>query len=313
MNNNPGYTIERLAKHNLEDVAKLHLAVYGKPAAENFFVKKYDTAYTGMMYTGFIAYNNDRIAIGYYGVIPCFLQDGDEIILSAQSADTMTHPLHRYKGLFVELSNMTFDLCRAEGIKLIFGFPNQNSFHGAINKLGWQMTETMDFFQLPVKAVPLEKVAAKFTFLKSFYRKYTQSVLNKYVSRDINIINSVIRDGYAGVHRDADYMLYKSYYNRHIIEISGSTAWIKLHNGLIIGDMNIAPGNFDSAMSGIKKLAKKLGVSTVQFHCSPGTSMHILFSEKYKPVPSFPVLFQVLVPGILLERIKFSFGDMDIF
>ena len=33
--------------------------------------------------------------------------------------------------------------------ELIYGFPNQNSYHGAI-KLGWQMTEMMECFKIPV-------------------------------------------------------------------------------------------------------------------------------------------------------------------
>src|SRR5205085_10256014 len=111
---------------------------------------KYNTAYTSAEYVGYVAYNTQGIAVAYYGVVPCILQCGDEKILSAQSADTMTHPGFRYKGMFVELSNITFDLCKKSGIKIVFGFPNQNSYHGAVHKLGWKMTDTMECFMIPV-------------------------------------------------------------------------------------------------------------------------------------------------------------------
>jgi len=133
------YTVVRLNKDNLKDVAVLHEAVYGIAPAPAYFPKKYNTAYTGTEYVGFIAYNPQNIPVAYYGVIPCFIQHGTEIMLAAQSADTMTDPQHRYKGMFVDLSNLTFKLCRELSIHLIFGYPNQNSYHGAIHKLGWKL------------------------------------------------------------------------------------------------------------------------------------------------------------------------------
>src|SRR5882672_9602253 len=137
---NKEYVIERLNNDRLKDMESLYKAVYGIAAPENYFLKKYDTAYTGAEYLGYIAYNKENIAVAYYGVMPCFIQYNNEIILAAQSGDTMTHPGFRYKGMFVELSKITFELCREVGIRFIFGFPNQNSYHGAVNKLGWKLT-----------------------------------------------------------------------------------------------------------------------------------------------------------------------------
>src|SRR3954451_14581346 len=140
---NDNVKIERLDFSRLKDLEALHKAVYGCLPPNNYFQKKYDTSYTGTSYIGYIAYNKEKFPIAYYGVMPCHIQYKNEIILSAQSGDTMTHPMYRYKGMFVELSRMTFELCKASGIKIVFGFPNQNSYHGAIHKLGWTMTEQM--------------------------------------------------------------------------------------------------------------------------------------------------------------------------
>src|SRR4029077_1085612 len=145
------YFIERMSNDNLEDLSLLHKEVYGAPRPEHYFYKKYDTAYTGVEYVGFIAYNRQNHPVAYYGVIPCFIQWKDEIILAAQSADTMTHPGYRNKGLFAELSGMTFDLCKKSGIRVLFGFPNQNFYRAVINKPGWTTIETMEYFTIPVK------------------------------------------------------------------------------------------------------------------------------------------------------------------
>src|SRR5258708_39658673 len=94
------YSILRLNKDNLTDVARLHSSVYSSaPSYE--FQKKYNTAFTGVEYVAVIAYDKDHQPAAYYGVMPCFIQFEDKIILAAQSGDTMTHPDHRGKGLVV--------------------------------------------------------------------------------------------------------------------------------------------------------------------------------------------------------------------
>src|SRR5262245_14588136 len=94
---NGEYQVARLSRENLKDLERLHFEVYGIAVAADFFLRKYDTAYTGVEWVGFIAYDGDEGPVAYYGVIPCFIQSKSRIILAAQSADTMTHPLHRRK------------------------------------------------------------------------------------------------------------------------------------------------------------------------------------------------------------------------
>ena len=308
-----GYTTERLSKENLPDLANLFAAVYGRKASEGIFEKKYDTVYTGKQYIGFIAYSKDHVAVGYYGVIPCFLKYSGETILAAQSGDTMTHPLYRYKGLFVELSNITFALCRSEGIRIVFGFPNQQSLHGAINKLGWKMTEKMDCFIIPVRTIPLERIAAKFFFLEGVYQKYKRSIVRKYRIPGYGIPNSVINDGFSGVNRDENYLAYKTYHKTEVLQVGQSLIWVTLNTEFIIGDMKVSSNDFDQVMAEIEKLSAKLGIKQIQFQISPGTGLHSLFSKKYKSVPSFPVLFQDFESGLEIDKFKFTFADIDIF
>jgi len=308
------YTVVRLNKDNLKDVAGLHAAVYGVAPAPDYFPKKYNTAYTGSGYVGFIAYNPQGMAVAYYGVIPCLIQNGTEIMLAAQSADTMTHPQHRYKGMFVNLSNLTFELCRELGIHLIFGFPNQNSYHGAVQKLGWKMTEMMDCFMIPVGGIPMESFSKRFTFINNIYTRYIKFILKKYIIKQKGVTSSVTRDHFAGIYRDAAYMEYKTYSPARVIEVGNSKIWINIKGGLLIGDMEaVDEKNFTTVMNKLKSLAKRLGVKKMQFHCSPGTSLHSLFSLHYKAEPSYPVLFQDFGSAIQPEKIKFTLADIDIF
>jgi len=308
------YSITRLSKDNLADVGKLYTEVYGSAPAIDYFLKKYDTAYTGVENVGFIAYNTDNMPVAYYGVIPCFIQYGNKIMLAAQSADTMTHPRHRYKGMFVELSNMTFDLCRQLDILILFGFPNQNSYHGAVNKLGWKMTGTMTCFTIPVKTLPLESLSKKINIFNKLYKLYNSFILDKNLLPLLGVTNSVIADGFAGVYRSDEYLYYKTYNPTKVISIDDSKIWINDKRGLVIGDMeSINEMNFNVVINKLKKIAKKLGRRQIQFHCSPGTSLHEFFTANYKATPSYPMLFQDFGSAIPPEKVRFTFADIDIF
>ena len=307
------YSFARLGKDNLDDLALLYAEVYGIPAENNYFRRKYDTAYAGVENVGFIAYDKEDLPVAYYGVIPCFIQSGNEIILAAQSADTMTHPHHRYKGMFVKLSAMTFNLCCELGIKLIFGFPNQNFYNAVINKPGWTTTESMECFAIPVAGLPFESIAAKIGF-KKLYSRYGLSVVKKNVIHLDGVANSVVGDGFAGVYRNDEYLHYKTYNASKVIGIGESKIWISLKQGLVIGDMEgVNESNFAAVINEIKQIAKKLGVRQIQFHSSPGTVLHQLFSVNYKPGPSFHVIFQDFGSPVPLKEIKFTFADIDIF
>ncbi|MGC4100714.1 GNAT family N-acetyltransferase [Ferruginibacter sp.] len=307
------YSITRLSKDNLADIARLHQAVYGKAQPAGYFEKKYDTAYTGVSHVGFIAYSNE-VPIAYYGVIPCFIQHGNKKMLAAQSADTMTHPGYRFKGMFVELSNITFDLCRQLGIQLIFGFPNQNSYHGAVNKLGWQHAGSMECFTITVKGLPWEKIFNRFNALNNLYKRYGLLIVKKKLLPLAGVANTALQDGFAGVCRDENYLLYKTYSNTSVIEIAGAKIWISNKHGIMIGDMEgVSAVNFNVVMQQLKKIAKRSGIRLIQFHCSTGTALHALFSRHYAATPSYPVLVQDFGSVIEPAALKFSFADIDIF
>jgi hypothetical protein len=310
---NKEYRIERLSALRLKDLEVLYAAVYGAAPAPDYFRKKYDTAYTGVEYVGYIALNSQDIPVAYYGVMPCFIQSGKEEILAAQSGDTMTHPGFRYKGLFVELSKICFDLCRESGIRLIFGFPNQNSYHGAVTKLGWKMTESLECFSIPVATLPLTSLTRRWSWLNPFYRKYIERILRRYTLPETGLPNSVIADGYAGLLRDERYFRYKSYSDTKVVRAGKAKAWISTGRTLVIGDLELTGPDFTAAIKAIKKLAGILGIRQIFFHSSPHTHLHELFSTHYAKTPSFPVLFQDFGAGIPLERIKFTFADIDIF
>ena len=308
-----GYHIERLSKANINALEKLYHEVYGRFNPPGYYTKKYDTSYTGVEHVGYIAFNERHNPIAYYGVIPCFIRYGDQLYLAAQSADTMTHPKYQFKGLFVQLANLTFDLCMDEGTSLVVSWRNQNWLHVWLVRLKWQMTETLAYYNIPTGIFSFEGITRRIPFLKKVYEHYQEYVLKDYILPRKGIENAVFKEGFAGVNRNALYLNYKMYSDTRVIRIGDAILWIKIKNGLIVGDVSCPSGEFDSMLIDLKKLAMKLGLKSIQFHTSHQTRLSWLLSSRYPAEPSFYVLFKDLGSRIPLDKIKFTYADVDTF
>jgi len=82
---------------------------------------------------------------------------------------------------------------------------------------------------------------------------------------------------------------------------------------LIIGDILLTGDNHNNFIEEVKMLAKKLNAKKISFQCSPDCSLHKLFANYCTASPSFPVIFKDFGSGLPLEKIKFTFADIDIF
>jgi len=307
------FTFTRINKNNLQDMAVLYHAVYGLHLPNGYYLRKYNTDYTGKINIGYIAYSDSQLPVAYYGVIPCFLQCGITVVLAAQSADTMTHPEYRNKGLLAELYRLTLDLCKRERIKILFGFPNQNFYPILKNKYNWKETGKMDRFELPVNPKRLALFLRHIPGIKKIYKIYQRILLKQYILHNPELNDINIKNGYCGLRRDRNYLEYKKYNNSFVISIGLSKAWIKIGNDLTIGDIDLAGNTFDEVITRIIKIASQLGIRRVHFHASKQIFLHDMFIKHLVAIPSFPVLFNDLGSGMQLENIKFTFADIDIF
>jgi len=83
-----------------------------------------------------LAEDKGRI-VGQYAIVPVKMKVGTKIILAAQSVDTMTHPDYRRQKMFETLAQKVYEDAAADDVFLIYGFPNQFSHPGVINRLSW--------------------------------------------------------------------------------------------------------------------------------------------------------------------------------
>jgi hypothetical protein len=309
------YTLKRHDESVFRDLQYLFREANNVNIPISFFEKKYDTSFTGKKFIGYIAYDEKNRPAASYTVLPCFVRFGDARILAAQIVDVITHPAHRMKGLFVMTAQKTHELAKSEGIKYLVGFPNKNSYPGFVKHLGCIHTEDMQQYTIKTRALPLLKAAHKYGWLRVFYNAYFQLML-KIFEKDQIVPNSVLDDGFAGIEHDSAFFSYKAFGKNHVLKAGRFSAWVKLEDGFIVGDIGRFNedkfGDFSKAM---RKLCFLFGVHQYTISSSPGAFIDRVFGKSQTAARGIAVIFldldmpENLNPGV----IKYVMGDSDMF
>ena len=80
-----------------------------------------------------------------YAIVPRrFVIDSQEC-MGAVSLHTLTGPAYRGRGLFVHLATDCYASAIDEGLKLVYGFPNENSVHGFTKYLDWRIVKRGEY------------------------------------------------------------------------------------------------------------------------------------------------------------------------
>jgi predicted N-acetyltransferase YhbS len=82
----------------------------------------------------------ENTIVGQYALWSTRLRLGREVVIGAQSLDTMTHPDFRGQGMFVALATECMELAFQRGVEALYGFPNDNSYPGFVRRLDWDHT-----------------------------------------------------------------------------------------------------------------------------------------------------------------------------
>lgn len=308
------YRFERLNDHNLKDLIYLYKHSFNEITDIHFLRKKYATEAFGLKNTGYIAYSDNNEPAAYYGVFPVKVKHQGKEHLAAQSGDTMTHPNHRGKGLFVKLAKMTYELSKREGITFVFGFPNENSYPGFVKKLDWNHYANINNYKITSGALPLEKLAKKYSLFKPLHHFIIQKTLEPLIVKDV-FDNSLEKQGnYGYVIHDDNYRKYKTYYPSYVLNINGINCWIKIDGRLWVGDIEFCDEKkFKETVNLLKSLAKKLYCSAIHFSVFEHSAYDIYLSEYTKPYYKNSVGCLNLSDMTKGENYAFQSADFDTF
>lgn len=95
-----------------------------------------------------VARNGSDIA-GASSIIPINMLLKGRTISAAISFDTMVSPEYQGQGLFLKIAGALHSALIDGGFKLIYGFPNSQSMHGFVNRLGWCKVNAFPEYLIP--------------------------------------------------------------------------------------------------------------------------------------------------------------------
>ena len=94
---------------------------------------------------GFDAFYNGQL-IAHYVTLPVLYSINNITYKGLLSLNTATDTNFQGKGLFTQLANKTYELGAQLGYQFVIGVANQNSTHGFIKKLGFQLIAPLDAY-----------------------------------------------------------------------------------------------------------------------------------------------------------------------
>lgn len=309
------YRYEKITPDLIDDLIFIYRDAFGKAVDRDYIYHKQDTSAFGPSFVGYIAYSETNEPAAFYGVFPCLLSLDGTKYLAAQSGDTMTHSNHRGKGLFTQLALKTYEYCRENGVQLVFGFPNENSYPGFVRNLGWQHFDDFQIYLVRVYTLPWVRLKSMFGLSTLLHQRWTRFIAGLYPA-GAPFANSVIEPGIGGIDHSSDFFRYKGYGQTWLVRIAGVHVWLKADEQfLYIGDMERCDiTTFRKVISGLKNMARLMGLPHLRFQCSRGAyheagfkKYGILFNRTY---PIGGVNFTNVVP---IDQFKFTLSDNDTF
>ena len=263
------YIYCRVGPEHYPALVSLYAVSYGSRLTTDSLRKRYDTRALGAAHIGYIALHRETgTAAAYYGVFPHKIIRESEILLVAQSGDTMTHPAHRKKGLFIRLAKMTYAACEEAGIRYVYGFPNENSLPGFLKHLDWQKTDEVIRYDLKLrfKAFPLSRLASRFPFCRKLQLWMVRLVLRPHIVNRPESFTHTPASGYFSVYRDTHYLEYKSSPDTFFIRTGSAILWIRLTDVIWVGEVSDYSALTAPVLRQLKRMAFLTGYNSIVFH-----------------------------------------------
>ena len=307
------YSIQRANEENISLLSQLFLESRGISISIEFLRKKYNTIYSGKTYFAHFALTPEGKPAAFFCLFPCFVSIDSKQLLAGQSADIITHVDHQKKGLFKLLGKATEELAFAEGMHILFAFPNENSFPGFVRSLQWYHAGNFHIYKFKANGFPIYNALHKLK-LGKLYSPFSKQILRKSKIESSKFIGSIPRKSVNSGFRNTDFYQYKQYNNSFFIEIEDLQIWAKIDSILWIGDISINERiSTEQVLAILKKLTNKLGLTDFIFEVSQGSYWDLKLSGIISPTIGVPIVYKNLTDVNQCLPLEFTGGDIDVF
>jgi GNAT superfamily N-acetyltransferase len=294
----------RLEEKHLKDVQYLFLHVFNKKVSPEYLRKKYDTRYLGLAPVAYIAYHDEQV-VAFYGAIPQkFVQNGKTFI-AAHACDSFTLEAYQRMGLHFELATRSYEVMKAEGIRFVYAFHSENTFHST-KKLNWKCRENMRRFHFVVPTLPFAKVVSKLGLTEWYH-----SVVSKFLRSKV-VSNFSCKTFQTGQVYDDSFLAYKNGFGKHsLLRLHDCEFLIKIESILKVGYFNFPDeAKLKSALSSLKSICKVFGINEIQFHVSENTEMFRALSKLEEAKLSWKIGY-LEFEELEFSEFEFCYADLD--
>ncbi len=315
LNQDPEYVMHRISEDKIPDFLLIFQDAFRHKIPLDFQKHKFDTlAVAGLSNIGYIAYYQGVEPAAYYGVYPLYASIGGKRVLVCQGGDTMTKRDHIGKGLFIDLANHTYELCKENKVNGVFGFPLKSAYPTLKKKLNWTFNEHIKRYKFLIFTLPVSIVAEKISFLKNFYLFWVRFILLFYKNGDY-FQGSVVSNCQDGILRDEYLWKYKTHSNQiFTIKVAKTNVIIKFNGKLSIGDIDVnTETNMEFILKKLKILAFLTFNSHLVFYVSPDTILDQNLRIISNPSNVLPIGFLSFNDQFDLSKLKFTYFDFDTF
>lgn len=311
--NNQKYKIVRASRENISALSQLFLETKGINVPVDYLKSKFNTAYTGKTYFAHFAMTEDNQPAAFFCLFPCFVLHNGSVILAGQSADIITHVSHQRKGLFSSLGKATEALAQSEGMKILFAFPNENSFPGFVRSLNWHHSSNFMIYRFKSNGIPFYRLLSKFR-MNWIYTQFANLIKNKFKCDSDQFQGSIPRNLISSGYRNKDYYSYKKYNDSFFVHYRGLKFWCKIDVQLWIGDISIDDNlSIDNVVTILKKYTALLGLDEFVFEVSEGSFWDNLLRTIAVSTQGVPIVYKNLEDLDESVSLEFTGGDIDVF
>lgn len=181
--------IRRFKEGDEQAVLDLFKTSFGKGISLDFWKWRYannpftDNKMINMMWDG-------EILAGHYAVSPVDLIIDGEVVKSALSMTTMTHPEYGGKGIFTDLAKDLYEhIHQTYNIEAVWGFPNLNSHYGFNTKLKWTDIGTVPTLRLKRKS--FNAISPSSYSVQEVFNDQHQTLIDEYAKGKVKVNKTV--------------------------------------------------------------------------------------------------------------------------
>lgn len=161
--------IKNYKDRDMEEILNLFKSTFNREMSEKYWKWRYHENLLKEKYIKLMW--DENVLAGHYAVFPIELKIGSDIKKTGFSMTTMTSNQYRKLGIFNNLAKSLYD-DSFNDLELIWGFPNDNSLHGFVKYLDWEIVKDIPMYEINIDSFKVSEVNNNIISIDNFSKKY---------------------------------------------------------------------------------------------------------------------------------------------